>query len=73
MSVSASEIEKTESAAKAKPPRQYMEEYHLEAVKYYRKTRETDPKKSIRKLESENAFLKSGIWIQPVSATPPQA
>jgi hypothetical protein len=58
MSVSASEIEKAESAAKAKAPRQYTEEYRLEAVKYYRKAREADPKKSIGKLESENEFLK---------------
>ena len=36
MSVSASETEKAESRAKAKPPRQYTEEYRLEAVEYYR-------------------------------------
>jgi transposase len=53
MSVSAGEIEKAESRAKAKAPRQYTEEYRLEAVEYYRKAREADPKKSIRECASE--------------------
>jgi transposase-like protein len=53
MSVSASEIEKAESRAKANPPKQYTEEYRLEAVEYYRKAREADPKKSIRECAAE--------------------
>ena len=53
MSVSAGEIEKAESRAKAKAPRQHTEEYRLEAVEYYRKAREADPKKSIRECASE--------------------
>mgnify|MGYP002148790823 FL=1 len=53
MSVSAGEIEKAESRAKAKAPRQYTEEYRLEAVEYYRKAREADPKKSIRECAAE--------------------
>ena len=48
MSVSAGEIEKAESGAKVKAPRQYTEEYRLEAAGHYRKAREADPKKSIR-------------------------
>jgi transposase len=44
MSVSASETGKAESRAKAKAPRQYTEECRLEAVEYYRKAREADPK-----------------------------
>ena len=53
MSVSASEIEKAESRAKASSPRQYTEEYRLEAVEYCRKAREADPKKSIRECAAE--------------------
>ena len=53
MSVSASEIEKAESRAKASSPRQYTEEYRLEAVEYCRKAREANPKKSIRECASE--------------------
>ena len=37
MSVSASEIEKAESRDRSRLPRQYTEEYRLEAVEYYRK------------------------------------
>ena len=53
MSVSASEIEKAESRAKASSPRQHAEEYRLEAVEYCRKAREADPKKSIRECAAE--------------------
>lgn len=53
MPVSAGEIEKAESRAKAKAPRQYTEEYRLEAVEHYRKAREADPKKSIRECAAE--------------------
>ncbi len=53
MSVSASEIEKAESRAKASSPRQYTEEYRLEAVGHCRKAREANPKKSIRECASE--------------------
>jgi transposase len=53
MSASAGEIEKAESRAKAKAPRQYTEEYRLEAAGHCRKAREADPKKSIRECASE--------------------
>ena len=53
MSVSASEIEKAESRDRSRLPRQYTEEYRLEAVEYYRKAREADPKKSIRECAAE--------------------
>ena len=53
MSVSAGEIEKAESRDRSRLPRQYTEEYRLEAVEYYRKAREADPKKSIRECASE--------------------
>ena len=53
MSVSAGEIEKAESRAKAKAPRQHAEEYRLEAAGHYRKAREADPKKSIRECAAE--------------------
>lgn len=53
MSVSAGEIERAESRAKAKAPRQCAEEYRLEAVEYYRRAREADPKKSIRECAAE--------------------
>ena len=51
--MSAGEIEKAESGAKAHPPRQHAEEYRLEAVEYCRKAREADPKKSIRECAAE--------------------
>ena len=53
MSVSAGEIEKAESRAKAKAPRQYTEEYRLEAVGHCRKAHGSDPKKSIRECAAE--------------------
>ena len=53
MSVSASEIEKAESRDRSRLPRQYTEEYRLEAVEYYRKAHESDPKKSIRECAAE--------------------
>ena len=53
MSVSAGEIEKAESRAKAKAPRQYTEEYRLEAAGHYRRAREADPKKGIRECAAE--------------------
>ena len=53
MSVSASEIEKAESRAKASSPRQHAEEYRLEAAGHCRKAREADPKKSIRECAAE--------------------
>ena len=53
MSVSAGEIEKAESRAKAKAPRQHAEEYRLEAAGHCRKAREADSKKSIRECASE--------------------
>ena len=53
MPVSASEIEKAESRAKASSPRQHAEEYRLEAAGHCRKAREADPKKSIRECASE--------------------
>ena len=53
MPVSAGEIEKAESRAKAKAPRQHAEEYRLEAAGHYRKAREADPKKSIRECAAE--------------------
>ena len=53
MSVSASEIEKAESRDRSRLPRQYTEEYRLEAVEYYRTAHESDPKKSIRECAAE--------------------
>ncbi len=53
MPVSAGEIEKAESRAKAKAPRQHAEEYRLEAAGHCRKAREADSKKSIRECASE--------------------
>ena len=53
MSVSAGEIEKAESRDRSRLPRQYTEEYRLEAVEYYRKAHESDPKKSIRECAAE--------------------
>ena len=53
MSVSASEIEKAESRDRSRLPRQYTEEYRLEAAGHCRKAREANPKKSIRECASE--------------------
>ena len=53
MSVSASETGKAESRDRSRLPRQYTEEYRLEAVEYYRKAHESDPKKSIRECAAE--------------------
>lgn len=53
MPVSAGEIERAESRAKAKAPRQCAEEYRLEAVEYYRRAREADPRKGIRECAAE--------------------
>ena len=53
MSVSASEIEKAESRAKASSPRQHAEEYRLEAAGHCRKAHGSDPKKSIRECAAE--------------------
>ena len=53
MSVSASEIEKAESRDRSRLPRQYTEEYRLEAAGHCRKAREADPKKSIRECAAE--------------------
>ena len=47
MSVSASEIERLESRAGSKGRRRYTEEYRVEAVRYYEKAREIDPRKTI--------------------------
>ncbi|MCH3926962.1 MAG: hypothetical protein LKE27_11180 [Atopobiaceae bacterium] len=51
--MSASEIEKAESRAKAKAPRQHAEECRLEAAGHCRKAREADPEKSIRECAAE--------------------
>jgi transposase len=53
MSLSASEIEKAKSRTKPETPKHYTEEYRLEAVEYYRKAHEADPKKSIRECAAE--------------------
>lgn len=53
MPVSAGEIEKAESRAKAKAPRQHAEEYRLEAAGHCRKAHGSDPKKSIRECAAE--------------------
>ena len=53
MPVSASEIEKAESRAKASSPRQHAEECRLEAAGHCRKAHESDPKKSIRECAAE--------------------
>jgi transposase len=47
MSVSASDIEKLERSRGKVVRRSYTEEYRLEAVEYYRKAKEIDPKKTI--------------------------
>ena len=53
MPASAGEIEKAESRDRSRLPRQYTEEYRLEAAGHCRKAREADPKKSIRECASE--------------------
>lgn len=53
MPASAGEIEKAESRAKERAPRQHAEEYRLEAAGHCRRAREADPKKSIRECASE--------------------
>lgn len=53
MSVSASEIEKLESSKKTVARRRYTEEFRLEAVQYYLKAKELDPKKTIRNCARE--------------------
>ena len=47
MPVSASEIEKLESSKRKVVRTRYTEEYRLEAVEYYRKAKEIDPRKTI--------------------------
>ena len=47
MSVSASEIEKLEKSKRKVVRTRHVEEYRLEAVEYYRKAKEIDPKKTI--------------------------
>jgi len=47
MSVSASEIERLEKSKRKVARTRYTEEYRLEAVEYYRKAKEIDPKKTI--------------------------
>ena len=53
MPASAGGIEKAESRDRSRLPRQYAEEYRLEAVEYYRKAHESDPQKSIRECAAE--------------------
>ena len=53
MPVSAGEVEKAESRDRSRLPRQYTEEYRLEAAGHCRKAREADSKKSIRECASE--------------------
>lgn len=53
MSVSASEVEKMESSKKAVVRRRYTEEFRVEAVQYYQKAREIDPKKTIKDCAAE--------------------
>ena len=53
MPVSAGEIEKAESRDRSRLPRQYTEEYRLEAAGHYRKAHGSDPKKSIRECAAE--------------------
>ena len=47
MSVSASEIERLEKSKARVVRTRYTEEFRLEAVEYYRKAKEIDPKKTI--------------------------
>ena len=51
--MSAGEIEKAESRDRSRLPRQYTEEYRLEAAGHCRKAHESDPKKSIRECAAE--------------------
>ena len=56
MSVSASEIDKMESrdgSKKKAARRRYTEAYRVEAVQYYLKAREIDPKKTIKECAKE--------------------
>ena len=56
MSVSASEIDKMESrygSKKKAARRRYTEAYRVEAVQYYLKAREIDPKKTIKECARE--------------------
>lgn len=53
MPVSAGEIGKAGSRAKAKAPRQHAEEYRLEAAGHCRKAHGSDPKKGIRECAAE--------------------
>jgi len=56
MSVSASEIERMESrdgSKKGATRRRYTEAYRVEAVRYYLKAREIDPKKTIKECAAE--------------------
>ena len=48
MAVSASEVEKLETTGNPKPRVHYTDEFRAEAVEYYRKAKELDPKKTIR-------------------------
>ena len=71
MSVSASEIEKAKSRDRNRLPRQYTQEYRLEAVGYYRKARKADPKKSIRECVAELGINDKTLndWILKYSKT----
>jgi transposase len=53
MPVSASEIEKMEATKKKASRRRYTEAYRVEAVQYYLKAREVDPKKTIKECAKE--------------------
>ena len=53
MPVSASEIEKMEATKKKVSRRRYTEAYRVEAVQYYLKAREVDPKKTIKECARE--------------------
>lgn len=53
MPASAGGIEKAESRDRSRLPRQYTEEYRLEAAGHCRKAHESDPKKSIRECAAE--------------------
>ena len=53
MSVSASEVEKMEASRKSATRRRYTEEFRVEAVQYYLKAREIDPRKSITECARE--------------------
>jgi len=53
MSVSASEIERMQASKKVTARRRYTEEFRVEAVQYYLKAREIDPKKTIKECAAE--------------------